>query len=77
MTTPSMNFPFCPTKIAFFWGGGIIGFPKFLFHRNPHILGDIGTHVKFQNPIINPSGRKVTPGERGGEIEKTQLILVT
>jgi hypothetical protein len=27
----------------------------------------LGAHAKFQNPTINPSGRKVTSAERGGE----------
>jgi hypothetical protein len=39
-------------------------------------LGDIGAHVKFQNPMITPSWRKVTSGERERK-KQTPLIVVT
>jgi hypothetical protein len=75
MTTSSRIFLFCPTKIGFF--GRVWWVPEIHFHKNPNILGDIGTHAKFQSPMITPSGRKVTTTERGEKERKTPLMMVT
>ena len=38
---------------------------------------ELKPNAKFQNPTINPSGRKVTQGEEEEEREKTPLIVDT
>jgi hypothetical protein len=48
---------------------GQSGSPNFFFILKPH--------AKFQNPMITPSGRKVSEAEKKKEREKTPLIVDT
>ena len=54
-----------PLKINPLGAGGV---PQFLFHPKSYFFCDLKPHAKFQNPMINPSGRKVTQREREREI---------
>jgi hypothetical protein len=47
--------------------------PNFWLSKSYHIC-DLKPHKKFQNPMITPSGRKVTTGERK---EKMPFIVDT
>jgi hypothetical protein len=60
---------FCP-KIAK-WGR----VPKIFFGLESEYY--LGAHAKFKNPMINPSGRKVSQGERREKERKKPLIVNT
>ena len=38
--------------------------PQILFHPKSYLFCELKPHAKFQKPMIIPSGRKVTQGER-------------
>jgi hypothetical protein len=50
--------------------GGLGGVPRILLHPNSYFFCDSRPHIKFQNPTLTPSGRKISRQKERREKEE-------